>query len=225
MTSQRRPGDNPAIGRLSDKVALVTGAAGGIGQAVTERLAAEGARVAVLDRTAAGVDRVCSQIKAAGGEAHAVVADVTNRVQVAAAVRGIGAHFGRLDILVNNAAVGKPLPFLETTDEDWDRILAVNLTGYFIVAQEAARAMVRQGGGRIVNVSSLAAHTGISGQAAYGAAKGGVLSLTKLMALELAPKGITVNAVSPGPIETELAASMLTSASRRAREERGGEHV
>lgn len=209
----------PAVqGRLADRVALVTGAARGIGLATAKRLAAEGARVALTDINLDGVTAAATAIAAAGGDARPYAMDVTRREQVAATVKEVAAQFGRIDILVSNAAVGRPVPFLDTTDADLERVLEVNLNGVFIVGQEVARIMVAQGSGRIVNVASLAAHTGNDRQSAYAAAKGGVVALTRVMAFELAPRGVCVNAISPGPIETELATAMLTPATRRARE-------
>ena len=207
-------------GRLAGQVALITGAARGIGAATARRLAAEGAHVAVLDINFAGASETANAIAQAGGTAKAYAADVTRRNSVHDTVKAVAADFARIDILVNNAAVGRPVAFLDTTDADLQRVLSVNLTGVFIVAQEVARLMVAQGAGRIVNVASLAAHTGNDRQSAYASAKGGVVALTRVMAFELAPLGICVNAISPGPIETELATAMLTPATRRAREVR-----
>jgi NAD(P)-dependent dehydrogenase (short-subunit alcohol dehydrogenase family) len=206
--------------RLAGKVALVTGAARGIGAATARWLAMEGATVALTDVLADSLESTTDEIRATGASARAWTLDVTRRDDVKRVVGEVVGAFGRIDILVSNAAVGKPMPFLETTDADLRRVLEVNLNGVFIVGQEVARMMTGQGGGRIVNVGSLAAHTGNDRQSAYAAAKGGVDALTRVMAFELAPHGISVNAVSPGPIETELAKNMLTAATRSAREVR-----
>ena len=211
---------SPVAARLAGKVAMVTGGGRGIGRAVCERLATEGASVAVLDINADGAAETCALVAAAGGKAKPYTADVTVRKSVTDAIKSIEADFGSLEILVNNAGLARRAAFLDLSDEDWNFIIGLNLTGYFIVGQEAARVMVRRGGGRIVNVASLAAHMAMDMQGAYTAAKGGVVALTQVMAFELAPKGINVNAVSPGPVETEMSAKNLTGATRRAREQR-----
>ncbi len=208
------------VRRLGGKVAVVTGAARGIGRAVALRLASEQASVAVLDNRPDGCADTARQINASGGRAMAWVADVTDRAAIHRTIGEIAAQLGPIDILVNNAAIGKPEPFLDIDDANWNRIVGTNLGGYFIVGQEVARHMARNGSGRIVNVASLAAHTANEMQAAYAAAKGGVVALTRVMAFELAPLGISVNAVSPGPIDTELAKLMLTPQARQAREQR-----
>ena len=217
-SSDRLPGAVAA--RLAGKVAVVTGGGRGIGRAVCERLSAEGATMAVFDINADGAAQTCAAIAASGGKARAYHVDVTARASVAGAIQSVAADFGTIDILVNNAGLAFRAAFLDLADDDWNRIIGLNLTGYFIVGQEAARVMVRHGGGRIVNVASLAAHLSTDLQAAYSAAKGGVVALTNVMAFELAPKGILVNAVSPGPVETDMSRANLTATTRRAREER-----
>lgn len=210
----------PVPGRLAGQVALVTGAARGIGAATARRLASEGATVALTDVLAEALEATAADIRGGGANARAWTLDVTRREDVRRVAGEVVKAFGRIDILVSNAAVGKPMPFLDTTDADLQRVLDVNLNGVFVVGQEVARIMVRQGSGRIVNVGSLAAHTGNDRQSAYAAAKGGVDALTRVMAFELSPLGVCVNAVSPGPIETELAKNMLTPTTRSAREVR-----
>ncbi len=206
--------------RLTGKVAIVTGGGRGIGRAVCERLASEGARVAVFDINRTGAEETCRIVTAAGGSATAYVVDVTRRTAVAKAVKAVIARFGRIDVLVNNAGLARQKAFLALADKDWRDILELNLTGYFIVGQEVGRQMVRQRDGRIINMASLAAHYAADLQAAYAAAKGGVVALTQVMAFELAPKGVNVNAVSPGAVATEMSAKNMSAASRRAREAR-----
>lgn len=219
MTAPAPP--RTASARLTGRTALVTGAGRGIGRATALRLSSEGAAVVAVDVDAQGAQTTAEQARQAGGRAIAFPVDVTVRAEVRGVLAAAqAAGFGPVDLLVNNAAVGKTAPFLETTDADWQRMLSVNLTGTFVVAQEVARGMSDRGFGRIINIASLAAHTANSHQAAYAASKGAVVALTRVMAFELAPKGILVNAVSPGPIETELAASMLTPQARLERERR-----
>lgn len=204
--------------RFEGQVAVITGGGRGIGQQVAMRLAAEGAKLAIFDMNLAGAEDTCARVRNAGGEARPYGVDVTSRSAVAAAVTSVAKDFGHIDVLVNNAGIGWRIPFLEITDADWSKIIGTNLTGYFIVGQEVARAMVANRKGRIVNVASINAHIGTDHQAAYAASKGGIVALTRVMAFELAPLGICVNAVSPGPIETELSAMNLSAATRRSRE-------
>lgn len=206
--------------RFADKVVIITGAAGGIGRAVAKRLAEEGAKLALFDRNADGSRESVAEILDAGGIAESFVVDVSDRSTVARAVSGVLEKWGGIDVLVNNAGIGSSSPFLDISDDDWNRTLAVNLGGPFIVSQEVARKMAEHGSGRIVNVTSLAAHTANSNQATYAASKGALVALTRVMAFELAPLGISVNAISPGPIDTPLAQTMLTPEARAAREER-----
>ncbi|MBM3344996.1 MAG: glucose 1-dehydrogenase [Betaproteobacteria bacterium] len=207
-------------GRFSGQTALITGGGRGIGQEVALRLAAEGARLTIFDMNLEGAEETCARVKNAGGDARAWKVDVTSRDAVASAVKSAAAQFGGIDVLVNNAGIGWRIPFLDITDADWSKIIGTNLTSCFIVGQEVARVMVTKKHGRIVNVASINAHIGTDHQAAYAASKGGIVALTRVMAFELAPLGICVNAVSPGPIETALSAMNLTPVTRRAREER-----
>ena len=181
---------------LSDKVAIVTGAAKGIGRAIAERLADEGARVVFAD-----IDAEAAADAARG--APVAQLDVADPAQVRAMVDGVVAAQGGLDILVNNAGIMDRMPFLDMTPEFWDRVTGINLRGAFLCGQAAARAMVAQGrGGRIVNVASNSGYFGGRGRAAYGASKAGLMNLTQTMAIELAEHGINVNAVAPGPTKT-----------------------
>ena len=188
--------------RLKDKVALVTGGAQGIGEAIARRFASEGARVLIADRNAEAGRAV-----AASDPALAFFeSDVAARGAAASAVEAVLERFGRLDILVNNAGITHAAPFLELAEEDFDRVLAVNLRAYLAFGQAAARQMVAQGqGGAIVNMSSVNAILAIPDQVPYVVSKGAVNQLTRVMALNLAPHEIRVNAVGPGTIATELA--------------------
>jgi NAD(P)-dependent dehydrogenase (short-subunit alcohol dehydrogenase family) len=159
---------------------------------------------------------VASEIAASGGIAIPVKVDVSDADQVEEMVRQTLEAFGRIDILVNNAGVGHVKPFLSITLEEWNRVLGINLTGQFLCAQAVARVMLQQGGGRIINVASISGERGGTGRAAYGAAKAGVILLTKVMAVELAAKGIGVNAISPGPTETEQVRECHDDATRAA---------
>ncbi|MBX6313510.1 MAG: glucose 1-dehydrogenase [Isosphaeraceae bacterium] len=206
--------------RLRDKVAIITGSGRGIGREMALRFAAEGARVVVADVDAAASAGVAGEVWAAGGIARVSAVDVTDPAGVQVMIEGVLADFGRIDVLVNNAGVGLNKPFLTTTLEEWERQIRVNLTGTFLCSQAAARAMVRRGGGRIVNVASISGQRGGQGRAAYGAAKAGVILLTKVMAVELAPLGVRVNAIAPGPVDTEQSRGTHTEATRRAYRQR-----
>lgn len=190
---------------LDGRVALVTGAARGIGLAITERLAAEGARVALVDRDPA-VKEAAARV---GDRGLAVEADVTATAEVERAVRAPQAAWGRLDIVVNNAGItGRSLPVWELKDEDWHDVIAADLTSVFLVSRAAVRIMRPQGGGRIVNIASIAGKEGNPTLVPYSAAKAGVIGLTKALAKEVVGHGILVNAVAPAVIGTELLQQM-----------------
>lgn len=187
--------------RLKGEVALVTGAARGIGKAIAARFAAEGAEVVLGDIDRDEAARAAGEITGAGGKARAAKLDVTRPDDIEAAVDGTARDLGKLTILVNNAGVTDRAPFLSMTLDFWERVLRINLTGAMLCSQRAARAMQQAGGGRIINIASISGQRGGSERAAYGASKAGLINLTAVMALELAPHNISVNAIAPGPTD------------------------
>ncbi|MES2711430.1 MAG: glucose 1-dehydrogenase [Pseudomonadota bacterium] len=190
---------------IAGQAALVTGGGSGIGAGIAQRLARDGAAVLVADINAAAAEAIAAGIRAAGGQAHAFAMDVAEPNQAAAAVAEAQARFGRLRIAVCNAGITDRKPVLEMSLADFERVLRVNLIGCFVTAQAAARAMAGGAedmrGGRIVTISSVSGQFGGTGRAAYGASKGGIETLTKVLAAELAEYGITVNGVAPGPTQ------------------------
>lgn len=202
--------------RLDEKIALVTGGARGIGFAVAKALAREGATVIIADQNLDGAKSAAAAIEASGGRSAAMTVDVADPPSVTALVRDLVQAHGRIDILINNAGIGGNTPFLETSLEEWRRIVGINLTGAFFVAQSVAKEMVKSGGGKIVNIASLSGQRGGNGRAAYGAAKAGLELLTKVMAVELAQHRINVNNIAPGAIETEMAKYAHDAATRAA---------
>ncbi len=189
---------------LKGKTALVTGASQGIGRAIALALAKSGARVAVAARNLEKLKGVAGEIAAAGGEALAIAMDVAEAEQVKAGFREALEKFGRLDILVNNAALTRDGLAVRMKPEDWDAVLRTNLTGAHFCAQQAMAAMLRQRSGRIINVTSVVAETGNAGQSNYVAAKAGLIGLTRALAVEVASRSITVNAVAPGFIVSPM---------------------
>ncbi len=190
---------------LAGQAALVTGGGSGIGAGIAQRLARDGAAVLVADINAAAAEAIAEGVRAVGGQAHAFKMDVAEPDQAAAAVAEAEARFGRLRIAVCNAGITDRKPVLEMSLADFERVLRVNLIGCFVTAQAAARAMASGAedarGGRIVTISSVSGQFGGTGRAAYGASKGGIETLTKVLASELAEFGITVNGVAPGPTQ------------------------
>jgi 3-oxoacyl-[acyl-carrier protein] reductase len=183
-------------------VAIVTGAASGIGRSIAARFAADGARVIIADRNLTGAEAAASAIGA-----EAVHTDVTRPGEVDRLFAGVRAQFGRLDVVVNCAGIGKMGSLLETTDEEWNEVLAVNLTGVFLCSRGAARAMAEARRGKIINIASVVGVVGFPGRVAYCASKAGVLALTKAMALDCAPLNVQVNAICPGPVLTPMTAA------------------
>ena len=188
---------------VTDRVALVTGAAQGIGAAIAQRLAADGAKVGVLDLAQDTAQSVVDEITSAGGTAIALGADVSQRDQVQAAVDTLVGEFGGLQILVNNAGVLRDNLLFKMSDDDWDMVMNVHLKGAFLCSSIAQKHMVEAKYGRIVSMSSTSAR-GNRGQANYSTAKAGLQGLTKTLAIELGPFGVTANAIAPGFIETAM---------------------
>lgn len=190
--------------RLNDKVAIVTGAAQGIGLATAIRFATEGARVVVADLSAARVEAAVASLRAAGGRALGCLVDVTDRVTIDAMVAEVRAEWGRIDVLINNAGITKDARLAKMSAAQFDSVIAVNLKGVFECTQAVAESMVAQGSGSIVNASSVVGLYGNFGQTNYAATKAGVIGLTKTWARELGPKGVRVNAVCPGFVKTAI---------------------
>jgi NAD(P)-dependent dehydrogenase (short-subunit alcohol dehydrogenase family) len=195
--------------RLAHEVALVTGAGRGIGRAVVLRLAAEGAKVGVMARTEREVREAADEVRRAGGDAHALPGDVRDGEQVARAVKTLAEAAGGLTILVNNAGTGKSSPFQKTSRDLWDEMIALDLTSAFTVTQAALPHMLAAGHGRVVNVASTAGLKGYPYIVAYCAAKHGLVGFTRALAVELAGKKITVNAVCPGYVDSAMTARNL----------------
>jgi 3-oxoacyl-[acyl-carrier protein] reductase len=190
---------------LRDKVALVTGASRGIGKAIALALAAEGAHVAInYASSSTAADEVVAEIEAMGGQAIALQADVSGAEAVDALVSAVMEKWGRMDVLVNNAGITRDTLLMRMKPEDWQAVINLNLTGVFLCTRAATKIMLKQKSGRIINIASVSGQMGNPGQANYSAAKAGVIGFTKTAAKELASRGITVNAVAPGFIATDM---------------------
>ncbi len=190
--------------RLKDRVVIITGGASGIGRTSAFLFAEEGARVAVADYQEAAGKETVAEVNSQGGTAFFVQVDVSNRESVEQMVKKVIDTFGQIDVLINNAGITADATLTKMKQEQWDRVIAINLTGVFNCTQAVVPYMIERGTGRIINTSSIVGITGNFGQTNYAASKGGVIAMTKTWAKELGPKGITCNAVAPGFIETPM---------------------
>lgn len=201
---------------FQEKVVIITGATKGIGEACAYEFAKDGAKVVVTGRSVDLGEKVVADIKANGGDGLFVKCDIGKKEQIDALIEKTVAHFGTIDVVVNNAGVNHSAEFFDIGEDDWDWVMSVDLKGTFFVSQGAAKVMVEQGkGGAIVNVSSVMAQLALADQIPYCAAKGGVNQLTKAMALSLVDKGIQVNCCAPGPVMTELMERVVHNEAKR----------
>ena len=196
------------MNQLANQIAVVTGAGRGIGRAIALKFAAEGADVVCVSRTAENSEKVANEVRATGRKAWACAADVADGAAVAAAAEKILADCGKVDVLVNNAGVTRDGLLMRMSDADWDAVLDTNLKGAFLVTKAFSRAMIKARAGRIINISSVIGLIGNAGQANYAASKAGLIGFTQSCAHELASRNITVNAIAPGFIETDMTAEL-----------------
>jgi len=196
------------MSQLANQIAVVTGAGRGIGRAIALKFAAEGADVVCVSRTAENSEKVAAEVRAAGRKAWALAVDVADAVAVTDAGAKILAEAGRVDILVNNAGITRDGLAMRLSEADWDAVLDTNLKGAFLFTKALVRGMIKQRSGRILNISSVIGLMGNAGQCNYAASKAGLLGLTMSLARELASRGITVNAIAPGFIETDMTAAL-----------------
>lgn len=194
--------------QLANQIAVVTGAGRGIGRAIALKFAQEGADIVVVSRTQENSDKVAAEIRTMGRKAWAFAVDVSDAAAVSAAAEKIMAECGKVDILVNNAGVTRDGLLMRMSDADWDTVLNTNLKGAFLVTKAFARAFIKQRSGRIINVSSVIGLIGNAGQCNYAASKAGLIGFTQSVARELASRGVTVNAIAPGFIETDMTAEL-----------------
>jgi len=194
--------------RLKGKIALVTGAARGIGREIAVIFAREGASLGIIDIDQEKLDRVSDEIDKIGVCVHSAQGDISNKEDLVKIVNQILEAFGRIDILVNNAVYAKYGKFIDYEENEWKKVMDVGLKGYFLSSQLVAKEMIKKRKGKIISIASVAGQLGFQRTCAYGSAKGGVIALTKIMAVELASYGINVNAIAPGPIDTDLFRSL-----------------
>lgn len=193
---------------LSGKTAIVTGASRGIGAAIAQRLCKTGAKVVVCSRSIEAVSQIAEVLQNDGYNAHPIAADIAKKADVEALIDETIAKFSQIDILVNNAGITRDMLLMRLKDEDWDAVLQTNLTGTMYCTRAVLRPMIRQKSGRIINISSVIGLMGNAGQASYAAAKAGIIGLTKTTAKEVGTRGITVNAIAPGFITTDMTAQI-----------------
>ncbi|MAF11161.1 3-oxoacyl-ACP reductase [Candidatus Poribacteria bacterium] len=203
---------------LEGKVAIVTGASRGIGRAIALAFASQGADVALCARTESALDQVAAEVRELGREALVQVVDVRDAASAEAAIASTVETLGRLDILVNNAGITRDTLLMRMKDDDWEDVLATNLTGPFYFTRAAARIMLKQRGGRVLNISSVVGLMGNVGQANYAASKAGIIGVTKSLARELGPRGVTVNAIAPGFITTDMTSGLKDEHQSRLRD-------
>jgi 3-oxoacyl-[acyl-carrier protein] reductase len=207
-----------ASSHMANRIAFITGASRGIGRACALALSAGGARVVLAARQVEKLEEVAAELRAAGGDAFVVPIDLASQDSIKAAFSKASKEFGRIDILVNNAGLTRDGLAMRMKRDDWDAVLQTNLSGSFFCIQQVMPAMVRERWGRIVNISSVVGESGNAGQANYAASKAGLIGLTKSLAQELASRNITVNAVAPGFVETDMTASLSDELKAKIRE-------